>query len=99
VLFCGTWEAFEALFCVLFCAVNFFWRQSEGGTDSGWCISGGNHCHSLRKRLCRQKKFTDSVYFMKAGAHSEVVLDVTSNLYLFDTYEKVTCVILKDYIV
>ena len=37
---------------------NFFWRQSEGGTDSGWCISGGNRCHSLGKRLCRQKKFT-----------------------------------------
>lgn len=36
---------------------------------------------------------------MKAGAHSEVVLHVTSNFYWFGTYEKVTCVILKDYIV
>jgi hypothetical protein len=42
--------------CVGLDSVNFFWRQSEGGTDSGSCISGGNHCHSLREGLCRQKK-------------------------------------------
>jgi hypothetical protein len=33
----------------------FFGRQSEGGTDSRWCISRGNQCHWLRK-LCRPKK-------------------------------------------
>jgi hypothetical protein len=28
-------------------AVFFFWRQSEGGTNAGWCISGGNQSHLL----------------------------------------------------
>jgi hypothetical protein len=41
--------------------VNFFWRQSEGGTDSGWCISGGNHFHWLRKGLYHQKNIHFSV--------------------------------------
>jgi hypothetical protein len=25
----------------------FFWRQSEGGTNAVWCISGGNQSHLL----------------------------------------------------
>jgi hypothetical protein len=26
---------------------SFFWLQSEGRINSGWCISGGNHSHLL----------------------------------------------------
>jgi hypothetical protein len=38
------------------CQCCYFWRQSEGGINTGWCISGGNHSHSLEKVGCRQKQ-------------------------------------------
>ena len=40
----------------MFKVVFFFWRQSEGGTNAGWCISEGNQSHLLEKGHCRQKK-------------------------------------------
>jgi hypothetical protein len=30
---------------------SYFWLQSEGGLNSGWCISGGNYSHLLGKEL------------------------------------------------
>jgi hypothetical protein len=33
----------------------FFWLQSEGESNSGWCIPGRNHFHLLKKGLCNQK--------------------------------------------